>query len=382
MSADLLSETRQAMLKGDRSGARDLLREHLRNFPKDHQAWILLAQVVERRDHAVYCLQQAKKLSPENQMVDEWLAVIATSDTIPEIRLPGVEIPAGTTGGETLLEENGDLDIEEDIQLIRRIDELFLELESEVQPLDPRAGVRPKAWHWACDEDGVYTECGKEVYAVLGLRPEEFLGENIQAYALAPKSQIAIDYFLKAGEYPAEVPVYFISSEGEHIPVKMQINAVLNERGVRVGWRGVAEELVFVEEEESEAEGETVPQEARDAAPERPRPDETTPGYCPYLGLVSDRSTHTEFPSDRNYCHRVGKAIAVGNGYQASYCLSPAYLRCSVYHKGLRAPYPDKIVAIPRSRSIARKHLLILIGLAILMLAALAGLFVLVLTTI
>jgi hypothetical protein len=69
---------------------------------------------------------------------------------------------------------------------------------------------------------------------------------------------------------------------------------------------------------------------------------------CPYLGLVDDPATCSEFPDGSNACHRIKKPVPVKLSYQRNYCLTESHTICAGYITGwetgfpkfLRADYP------------------------------------------
>jgi hypothetical protein len=52
---------------------------------------------------------------------------------------------------------------------------------------------------------------------------------------------------------------------------------------------------------------------------------------CPYLGLRDDPTTSAVFPSERNYCHRVGAPAAILETHQEAYCLSSNHQACPLF---------------------------------------------------
>lgn len=57
----------QALIRaGDVKRARVVLSRAIQANPRDESAWLLLASIAGKREHAVYCLEQALKLNPAN----------------------------------------------------------------------------------------------------------------------------------------------------------------------------------------------------------------------------------------------------------------------------------------------------------------------------
>ena len=67
MSSDLLQAAQQALQRGERIHARKLARAAILQNPRDEQAWLLMARVVDQPDQVIDCLDHALKLNPENQ---------------------------------------------------------------------------------------------------------------------------------------------------------------------------------------------------------------------------------------------------------------------------------------------------------------------------
>jgi ABC-type dipeptide/oligopeptide/nickel transport system permease subunit len=58
---------------GQRKQARRIIIVALRSKPDDGEAWIVLAQLVDDHDEAIYCMQQGIKLRPEDTHARSWL---------------------------------------------------------------------------------------------------------------------------------------------------------------------------------------------------------------------------------------------------------------------------------------------------------------------
>ena len=66
-------EAKRAIRHGDAQQARSLLSQALKENPHNEGVWLLLAEVVEKDEHTIYCLEQALKLNPTNFRVVERL---------------------------------------------------------------------------------------------------------------------------------------------------------------------------------------------------------------------------------------------------------------------------------------------------------------------
>jgi ABC-type dipeptide/oligopeptide/nickel transport system permease subunit len=66
MSATTLDEARSAIQRGERVHARKILRVMLMENPKDEQAWLMMARVVDTQEQVIDCLERALKINPQN----------------------------------------------------------------------------------------------------------------------------------------------------------------------------------------------------------------------------------------------------------------------------------------------------------------------------
>jgi hypothetical protein len=57
---------RKAAEEGDRARARELLREAAARDPSSEEVYLLFAQVAQKREHAIYCLQRVLEINPDN----------------------------------------------------------------------------------------------------------------------------------------------------------------------------------------------------------------------------------------------------------------------------------------------------------------------------
>lgn len=64
----------QAVKDGDKRRARRILRELIKRDPKNEEAWLLFADVAQRRDDTIKCLKQAIKINPSNVIAREKLS--------------------------------------------------------------------------------------------------------------------------------------------------------------------------------------------------------------------------------------------------------------------------------------------------------------------
>jgi membrane protein YdbS with pleckstrin-like domain len=62
----LLEQAKQAKRRNDLSNARSLLSQAIKADPRNEEAWLLFADVAEKKDHAIYSLEQVLKINPVN----------------------------------------------------------------------------------------------------------------------------------------------------------------------------------------------------------------------------------------------------------------------------------------------------------------------------
>ena len=67
MSSEQLQAAQAALQRGERIHARKLARQALLQNPRDEQAWLLMARVVDQPEQVIDCLEQALKINPGNQ---------------------------------------------------------------------------------------------------------------------------------------------------------------------------------------------------------------------------------------------------------------------------------------------------------------------------
>jgi len=69
----LLAQAQQAKQSGDNNRARAILSQAIKAEPRNEEAWLLLAEVAEKKEHSIYCLEQVLKLNPVNMEAVERL---------------------------------------------------------------------------------------------------------------------------------------------------------------------------------------------------------------------------------------------------------------------------------------------------------------------
>ncbi len=68
-----LEQAASATLQGNKARAQEILAEIIRQSPQNEVAWLFLAEVVERKEHAIYCLERVLKLNPSHKQAQRRL---------------------------------------------------------------------------------------------------------------------------------------------------------------------------------------------------------------------------------------------------------------------------------------------------------------------
>jgi len=91
MSKTLLIQAQEILQKGDRVHARTILVRIIKQEPRNVQAWMLLAEAADTKEQAIYCLERALSLDPQNSTALKWLAVLSPEKyTLPEPEPPSI----------------------------------------------------------------------------------------------------------------------------------------------------------------------------------------------------------------------------------------------------------------------------------------------------
>ena len=71
-----LEKVKHLIKDGKRKQARSLLREIAKKEPHNDEVFVLFAYVAEKHEHAIYCLEQALKINPDNEFAQQLLLKI------------------------------------------------------------------------------------------------------------------------------------------------------------------------------------------------------------------------------------------------------------------------------------------------------------------
>jgi len=67
LTDDPLREAYDLIKSGHKSHARDLIEEHIKNYPQDEKAWSLLYFAVDREEEKRECLEEVLEINPDNE---------------------------------------------------------------------------------------------------------------------------------------------------------------------------------------------------------------------------------------------------------------------------------------------------------------------------
>ncbi len=155
--------------------------------------------------------------------------------------------------------------------LHNRLDSLFADLDDFGELPSPDVEGKEAGWTFSCDADGQYTECSNEVSEVLGIPPDDMLGKPMARYALTADSADQFETTLNNGQGPFELRLNFRDSNGEVVPVLVQIQRAPSPNGAITGWEGSVQ---VIDQDEAE---EIVPQSQALMGPAIDIPIDPTP---------------------------------------------------------------------------------------------------------
>jgi len=160
-------------------------------------------------------------------------------------------------------------------QLPNRLDSLFSEIGTLVEPVVGAQIETPLGWWWECNSDMQYTVCGEEVFDCLGIPASRFQGQLITQYAVAEQSIPELSAVFASGIFPTELDVYFQSPEGAYVLVRLSIHLRPKSNGGKPGWRGYAQVLTGRLEDVQAADSHKAPASRSQPVRKRSHPQET-----------------------------------------------------------------------------------------------------------
>ncbi len=130
--------------------------------------------------------------------------------------------------------------------ITNRLESLFAQLGNQENPAPPTAVETLPGWTWELDEFANYTACSAEVKTCLGFQPHNFIGQSVYNFALTPQSATTLRDVLAENKPESTVNVYFLSTEGAQVHVKLAIHRNTIDDPTPSGWRGTASVIPVV----------------------------------------------------------------------------------------------------------------------------------------
>ncbi len=109
-------------------------------------------------------------------------------------------------------------------RLNSQLEKLFSHFGNKEHPHPSQNTEALPAWTCEWDADGKYLTCSSDVETSLGIQAASFIGQGA-SFGLSPQSAPLLKALFQNQQLPAEVDVYYLSSEGAHIPVHLNIQA-------------------------------------------------------------------------------------------------------------------------------------------------------------
>jgi hypothetical protein len=100
----LVEQAKQAKSRNDPVRARSLLSQVIKADPRDEEAWLLFADVAEKKEHAIYSLEQVLKLNPVNMEALDRLNALKASPA-PSVTNPPTSQSAPAASQSTSVQE-------------------------------------------------------------------------------------------------------------------------------------------------------------------------------------------------------------------------------------------------------------------------------------
>jgi GAF domain-containing protein/CheY-like chemotaxis protein len=126
-------------------------------------------------------------------------------------------------------------------KLHNQLRSLFDDLDQEASHLPPAASA-PQGWQWTSNNQGLYLDCGPEVFDALGIPAESFLGKSVAGFALSPESAPVVENTLLGAAFPAEAQVTLLSVSGQ--PVLVRFSVLAGPTNERPFWKGFVQPLL------------------------------------------------------------------------------------------------------------------------------------------
>lgn len=131
-------------------------------------------------------------------------------------------------------------------QFLTRLDNLLSGLGQEKQNPIVIHSRSDLGWSWRCDADRHITFCSPEVKYLLGISPDDFIGQQIDSHHLTPESAISVRNALRNGNSNKEIKVRYLTIGGDILPAIITINPAIGpaDTSQNSGWDGHVRVLV------------------------------------------------------------------------------------------------------------------------------------------
>lgn len=123
-------------------------------------------------------------------------------------------------------------------KLLKRLENLLVDLEQDVSILPVSGEQSVPGWTWECDSQGCFIACSSEVESILGIRPQEFIGQPLARFALRPAFRNLVENSLRKNASTVELDVQYTGSGGEPVSVKLHVFPLPQDGQEESGFRG------------------------------------------------------------------------------------------------------------------------------------------------
>jgi signal transduction histidine kinase/CheY-like chemotaxis protein len=128
-------------------------------------------------------------------------------------------------------------------KITKRLDEFFADFNPNEESVDipsMDASENP-IFSWETDPNGLFTICDESILQVLGVNPDQALGNPIESFQLPAKEQIKIRSVLQDDQFPIEIELNAKTADKKKHMVRYTIYHKLDEDGQKIGFRGYCE---------------------------------------------------------------------------------------------------------------------------------------------
>ena len=115
-------------------------------------------------------------------------------------------------------------------KLRNRLNDLFADLSEEAVPT-PQEETTAPVWRWECDPAGAYLDCSPDVGHILGVAPEDFVGQPLASYLLVERSAQQFSTLLSEGHFPAEITLHYQGPANNVVTVRSYVFSIGEDNG-------------------------------------------------------------------------------------------------------------------------------------------------------